>query len=217
MLIAAKIVRVDPGGRLPVIAHLSVLQAIGWRWLCVCTTNRVDVPETAPGISCASVVGSRNPSAKVLTYVASIVSQTSKSPRRQVRYLLPEGHTKILSIRSDGASPNSTALIIRGPKSWSQGAGMISPYETTKGRQNSRAGRQALTNMAEVPNPTVREPWQKLRKCFMNWRTSRADQVLTAQALLTERPTRHPWFLRLLLLIGLSSTPAWISSAIRMG
>ena len=131
--------------------------------------------------------------------------------------LLPEGHTKILSIRSDGASPDSTALIIRGPKSWSQGAGMISPCETTKGRQNSRAGRQALTNMAEVPNPTVREPWQKLKKCFMNWRTSRADQVLTAQALLRERPTRHPWFLRLLLLIGLSSTPAWISSAIRMG
>ena len=94
---------------------------------------------------------------------------------------------------------------------------MIWPCETTKGRQNSRAGKQALTNMAEVPNPTVREPWQKLKKCFMNWRTSRADQVLTAQALLTERPTRHPWFLRLLLLIGLSSTPAWISSAIRMG
>jgi hypothetical protein len=57
MLIAAKIVRVDPAGRLPVIAHLRVLQAIGWRWLCDCTTNRVDVPETAPRISCARVVG----------------------------------------------------------------------------------------------------------------------------------------------------------------
>jgi hypothetical protein len=45
---------------------------------------------------------------------------------------------------------------------------------------------------------------------------ARADQIPTAQALLTKRRTRHPWFLRLLLSIGLFSTPAWISSAIRM-
>jgi hypothetical protein len=70
--------------------------------------------------------------------------------------------------------------------------------------------------MAEMPNPTVREQWQKLKKYFMNWRTPRADQIPTAQALLTKRRTRHPWFLRLLLSIGLFSTPAWISSAIRM-
>ena len=66
-----------------------------------------------------------------------------------------------------------------------------------------------------MPNPTVREPWRKLKKYFMNWRFSRADQVPTAQALLTKRRMRHPWFLRLLLPIGLSSTRAWISSAIR--
>src|SRR5262249_45926005 len=56
--------------------------------------------------------------------------------------------------------------------------------------------------MAEVPNATGREPWQKLKKYFMNWRTSRADQVPTAQALLRKRRTRHHWFLRLLLSIG---------------
>src|SRR5260370_12734761 len=64
-----------------------------------------------------------------------------------------------------------------------------------------------------MPNPTVRETWQKLKKYFKNWRSSRADQVPTAQALLTKRRTRHPWFLRLLPSIGLSSTRAWISSS----
>src|SRR5262245_33561442 len=54
-----------------------------------------------------------------------------------------------------------------------------------------------------------------LKEYFVNQR-SRADQVPNAQALLTKRRTRHPWFLRLLLSIGLSSTLAWISSAIRM-
>ena len=48
--------------------------------------------------------------------------------------------------------------------------------------------------MAEVPNPTVREPWQKLKEYFMNWRSSRADQLPTAQALLTKRRRRHPWY-----------------------
>jgi hypothetical protein len=64
MFIAAKIVRVDPAGRLPVIAHLRVLQAIGWRWLCDCTTNRVDVPETAlEFLARASSVANRHRSA----------------------------------------------------------------------------------------------------------------------------------------------------------
>src|SRR5262245_8814701 len=65
--------------------------------------------------------------------------------------------------------------------------------------------------------PTVREPWQKLKEYFMNWRSSRADQVPNAQALLTRRRRRHPWFLRRLPWIGLSSTPAWISSSMMMG
>src|SRR5215468_3256488 len=42
--------------------------------------------------------------------------------------------------------------------------------------------------MVEVLNPTVREPWQKLKEYFMNWR-SRADLVANAQALLTKRRT----------------------------
>ena len=47
-------------------------------------------------------------------------------------------------------------------------------------------------------------------------RSSRADQLPTAQALLTKRRRRHPWFLRLLLSIGLYSIRTWISSSIRM-
>jgi hypothetical protein len=118
MFIAAKIVRVDPAGRLPVIAHLRVLQAIGWRWLCDCTTNRVDVPETAiEFLARASSVANRHRSAS---------GSTLESPKAGAIPFCPplqEGHTKILSIRSDGASPNSTALIVRGATSSSQGAG----------------------------------------------------------------------------------------------
>ena len=36
-----------------------------------------------------------------------------------------------------------------------------------------------FTSTVEVLNPTVREPWQKLKEYFMNWR-SRADQVQNA-------------------------------------
>jgi hypothetical protein len=67
---------------------------------------------------------------------------------------LPESHTKIISIGSDGASPNSTA---REPDD--------SPCVTTRGRtyrQSNRAGGRAATN------PTVREPWQKLKEYFVN-------------------------------------------------
>jgi hypothetical protein len=73
---------------------------------------------------------------------------------------LPESHTRIISICSDEASPNSTA---REPDD--------SPCATTRGRtyrQSSRAGGRASTNMVEVLNPTVREPWQKLKEYFMN-------------------------------------------------
>jgi len=56
---------------------------------------------------------------------------------------LPEGHTKILSIRSDGASPNSTALIVRGPTPVVSESRMISPCETTKGREYEHTGRTA--------------------------------------------------------------------------
>ena len=69
------------------IAHLNMLQALGWRWLCLyheppgCSRNRA-----------SNFL--REPSAKVLRYVASIVSQTDikgvdptlKSPRRQMRF-----------------------------------------------------------------------------------------------------------------------------------
>src|SRR6516164_5136893 len=113
--------------------------------------------------------------------------------------------TLIFSLRSDGASPNSNALIVRGHTpliSESQAR-----WATTRGRkirtyrQSSRAGGRASTNTVEVLNPTVREPWQKLKEYFMNWR-SRADQVPNAEALLTKRRRRHPWFLRLLLPSG---------------
>src|SRR5258708_21442490 len=73
---------------------------------------------------------------------------------------LPESHTRIISICSDEASPNSTA---REPDD--------TPCATTRGRtyrQSSRAGGRASTNMVEVLNPTVREPWQKLKENFMN-------------------------------------------------
>src|SRR5215831_16604524 len=84
------------------------------------------------------------------------VRREAEEPRC-TRALL-ESHTKIISICSDGASPNSTA---RGPDD--------SPCATTRGRtyrQSSRAGGRAATNM--VLNPTVREPWQKLKEYFMN-------------------------------------------------
>ena len=35
-------------------------------------------------------------------------------------------------------------------------------------RQSSHAGGRASTNMVEVLNPTVREPWQKLKEYFVN-------------------------------------------------
>ena len=57
------------------IAHLSVLQALGWRWLCLyhepprCSQNRA-----------SNFL--REPSTKVLRYVASIVLQTDIKGRR---------------------------------------------------------------------------------------------------------------------------------------
>src|SRR5262249_32964113 len=83
---------------------------------------------------------------------------------------LPESHTKIISICSDGASPNPTALIVKGPTPGLRQPD-DSPRATTRGRtyrQSSRAGGRASTNMVEVLNPTVREPWQKLKEYFMN-------------------------------------------------
>ena len=91
---------------------------------------------------------------------------------RTSRHTLPESHTKIFSLRSDGASPNSNALIVGGHTP------LISEsqvrWATTRGReirtyrQSSRAGGRASTNMVAVLNPTVREPWQKLKEYFVN-------------------------------------------------
>jgi len=97
--------------------------------------------------------------------------QKTKDDFRRMRCLpLPESHIKIISICSDRASPNSTVLTVRSPT-----PGLSepddSPCATTKGqtyRQSRRAGGRASTNMVEVLNPTVREPWQKLKEYFMN-------------------------------------------------
>jgi hypothetical protein len=100
------------------------------------------------------------------------MARVGVAPRglRTSTYALPESHTKIISICSDRASPNSTALIVRGPTPGLREPD-DSPCATTRGRtyrQSSRAGGRASTNMVEVLNPTVREPWQKLKEYFMN-------------------------------------------------
>jgi len=101
---------------------------------------------------------------------ASSFARKTKDDFRRMRCLpLPESHTKIISVCSDGASPNSTALIVRGPTPGERAG--HSPCATTRARtyrQSSRTGGRALTNMVEVLNPAVREPWQKLKEYFMN-------------------------------------------------
>jgi hypothetical protein len=89
MLIAAKIVRVDPAERLPVIAHLSALQAIGWRCVDVPTlrleflarasqSQRQDIDGTWPR-SCRKQIG---------------VGPTLEIASKALRYLLPAAARK---------------------------------------------------------------------------------------------------------------------------
>src|SRR5262249_13959765 len=86
---------------------------------------------------------------------ASRLAAVSESPLANKTTSCP-----IATSSSDAASPNSTARELND-----------SPCATTRGRtyrQNSRGGVRASTNMVEVLNPTVREPWQKLKEYFMN-------------------------------------------------
>jgi hypothetical protein len=123
-----------------------------------------------------------------------------------VRALL-ENHTKIISICSDGASPNSTA---REPDD--------SPYATTRGRIYRQAAARA-----DEPRQNGRGAESECARAMAEIERVLHELALTRRsdpkrlALLPKRRTRHPWLLRLLLLIGLSSTRAWISSCIRMG
>ena len=148
--------------------------------------------------------------------------EKTKNDFRRMRCLpLPESHTKIISICSDGASPNSTAPIVRGPTPGVREPDIrhaqrrevenmnIPPAEQPRGRTSlDEYGRGAESDCARA----MAEIERVLHELALTRRSSRersspANEAPKAPSLVpAPSPTER-----------LPSTRAWISSSIRMG